>query len=683
MSDAPRSSPRTAALVGPYLSGKTTLVEAMLQVAGTITRKGSVRDGNAVGDGAPEAKARQMSVEVAAAAASYLGDTWTLLDCPGSIELWSETAHALMAADVAVVVCEPTPDKAQMLAPVLRFLDDNAIPHLLFINKMDTLSGTGIRVRDILQAIQAVSARPLVLRQVPIREGDAITGYIDLVSERAYHYNPRAPSDLVPLPEAMRDREQEARQELLESLADFDDDLLAQLLEDTAPDKEEVYRQLSKDLASDLIVPVFLGSGDADGGIRRLWKALRHETPEAAATAARLGVLEDVAAQTVAQVVKTTLAPHAGKLSLARVWRGTVTDGMTLGGERVAGVFRMLGTQQTKVPSAEAGDLVALGRLEGVRTGDLLTEAGPPTRTPFWPALPAQVYSLAIHAENRNDEVKMTGAVQKLIEEDPSLALEQNAETGELVLRGQGDIHLQIAIDRLKSKYNIAVKSRSPQVPYCETIRKGIDHHARFKRQTGGHGQFADIHIEIKPMPRGSGFKFTDSVVGGVVPRQYIPAVEAGIRDWMGSGPLGFPVVDFTVNLSSGQFHSVDSSEMAFKTVARQAMVEAMPKCEPVLLEPIMQVTVAVPSEFTARVQRVVSGRRGQILGFDAKPGWTGWDEVKVTMPQAEMHDLIVELRSITLGVGTFTAQFDRLAELSGRLADKAVDQRKELLAAS
>jgi elongation factor G len=671
--------PRCAAFVGPYLSGKTTLLESVLFAAGAISRKGSVRDGNTVGDSAPEAKARQMSVEVGLASADYLGERWYFLDCPGSVELSVESRNALMVADVAVVVSEPVPDKAVLLGPLFKFLDDNGIPHVLYINKVDTLSGQDTRVRDVLQAFQEVSARPLVLREVPIRDGETVTGYVDLVSERAYHFNPHAPSDLIPVPDTVREREQSARQEMLEALADYDDALMEKLLEDMAPDKEEVYRQLAKDLASDLIVPVLLGSAENDGGIRRLLKLLRHEGPVHTETAARLGVEGN---GTTAQVFKTYLAAHAGKLAFSRIWQGTVTDGMTLGGERVSGLYRMMGAEQQKLAEAVAGEVVALGRLEKAATGDLLTDKGPPQRSPLWPEVPAPVFGLAIQTENRNDEVKLPGTIQKMTEEDPALRLEQSHETGEMVLWGQGDIHLQIALDRLRNRYSIPVRSRPPQVPYKETIRKGTAHHARFKRQTGGHGQFADIHVEIKPLPRGEGFAFTETVVGGTVPRQYIPAVEAGVREYLPRGPLGFPLVDLTVNLSSGQFHAVDSSEMAFKTVARIAMSEALPTCEPVLLEPILAVTIAVPNDFTSRVQRVVSGRRGQILGFDAKPDWKGWDEVKCTLPQSEIHDLIVELRSLTMGVGTFTFAFDRLAELTGRLADKAIEQRKSLLEA-
>ncbi len=671
---------RCAALVGPYLAGKTTLLESLLFAAGAITRKGSVRDGNSVGDSAPEAKARKMTTEVNAACFDYLGERWSVLDCPGSVELACESQNALMAADVAVVVAEAAPDKAVLLAPLFKFLDDRRIPHILFINKIDALGDQSVRA--VVAAYQAVSARKLVLRAVPMREGGAVTGLVDLVSERAWRFNPHKPSNLVTLPDALKADEGEARRTMLESIADFDDALLEKLLEDMAPDPGEVYDSMAHELADDLIVPVFFGSAENDNGVRRLLKALRHEGPEVAVTAARVDA--PPSGTTAVQVVKTLTGSHAGKLSLARVWRGEVTDGMTLGGERVSGIFRPFGHEMTKIPSAKAGDLVALGRLERVTTGDRLTDGGrgnhgAPTD---WPERPAPVYGLALHAEHRNDDVKLSSAIQKLTEEDPALILETAPDSGELVLWGQGDIHLRIAMDRLRSKHNVSVKGVAPQIPYRETIRKGTSHHARFKRQTGGHGQFADIQIDIRPLPRGSGIQFEDAVVGGAVPRQFIGSVEAGIREAAARGPLGFPLVDAAVTLTGGQFHAVDSSDMAFKTVARQAMAEALPACDPVLLEPLLTVTIAVPSDFTPKIQRLVSGRRGQLMGFDARPGWPGWDEVQANLPQAEMQDLIVELRSLSLGVGTYVWRFDRLQEALGRAADRAIDQRREMLAA-
>jgi elongation factor G len=670
MSDRP-TGPRCAALVGPYLSGKTTLLEALLFASGTINRRGTQKEGNTVGDATPEARGRQMSTEINVARAAYLDDPWTFLDCPGSVELAWEAQNAMLASDVAVVVCEPEVERALTLGPLFKFLDDHQIPHMVFINKMDTASA---RVSEVLAALQGVSQRPLVLRQVPMEGDEHPNGYVDLVSERAYKYKPGAASDLIKLPDELADEEKTGRAGLVEKLADFDDKLLEQLLEDVQPSKEDIYRHLTQNLRRDLIVPVFLGAAAQDSGARRLLKALRHETPDVATTAVRLK-LDPTSSDTVANVIKTYHPPNAGKLSLVRVWSGQVTEGMSLNGVRVAGVLRLLGAQSTKVSSAGPGEVVALARLEGIATGTVLSSGASPPAFPALP-MPNPVYGLTIAAQNRNDDVKLSGALHRLIEEDPTLSIEHNAELQEQVLWGQGDIHLQVALDRLKHRFNLATLSRRPQVPYKESIKLPGAIHSRFKRQSGGHGQFADIQIEIKPLPRGTGHAFKDAVVGGAIPRNYIPAVEEGVADYLKRGPLGFPVVDVAVTLITGQFHDVDSSDQAFKTVARQAMSEAMPKCNPVLLEPICHVSISVPNAFTSRVQRIASGRRGQILGFDGKDGWDGWDQVEANMPMSELHDLIVELRSVTLGVGTYTAKFDHLQELQGKLAEKVLQMR-------
>ena len=665
------AAPRCAALIGPYLSGKTTLLEALLHASGGTTRRGSVRDGNSVGDHTPEARARQMSTEINVASATFLGDPWTILDCPGSVELLYEAQGALLASDVAVVVVEPEVERALTITPLLRFLDRHKIPHMIFINKMDTANA---RVRDVLAALQSVSERPLVLRQVPLRGPDSeITGYVDLVSERAYRYRPGQPSDLIKLPDDFWDQERSTRTNLIEKLADFDDVLLEQLLEDVEPPKDEIYRHLTRTLSQAEVVPVFVGSALADWGIRRLWKALRHETPTPHVTAERFEIAAE--GEPLAQVIKTYNLPHTGKLSLARVWRGTISEGMVLNGTRVAGLLRLTGAQQEKIPSAQTGEVVGLTRMEDIATGAVLTPSG--KAAPFVrPERPQPVFGLAITSERRQDDVKLTGAIGRLIEEDPTIELEQNADTQEMVLWGQGDIHLQIALDRLRNRNNLAVSGKPAGTPYKETIRRGTQQHSRFKRQSGGHGQFADVTVEVKSLPRGSGFTFTDSVVGGAIPRNYIPAVEEGVIEALRRGPLGFPVIDVAVNLVTGQFHTVDSSDQAFHTAGRQAVQEALPKCEPILLEPIDLVEISVPNAFTARVQRLVSGRRGQILGYDAKPDWQGWDVVSAHMPQSELHDLIVELRSLTLGVGSFAHRFDHMQEMTGRPAEKVLAMR-------
>jgi elongation factor G len=663
--------PRAAAIVGPAGSGKTTLTEALLAACGAIGRKGRTADGTTVGDASPEARARGITTEVNVSSCGHLGDGWTFLDCPGSVELAHEARAALMVADVAVVVAEPVPERMHQLRPVLKELDDLGVPHLLFLNKVDLLDGTGVQVADLLAAARAASSRPLALRHLPIREEGRLVGYVDLISERAYRYRPGAASDRMELPDAERAGGETARRELLEQLADLDDGLMELLLEDAVPDAAEIYRQLAKDVRDDLIVPVMIGAGERDHGVRRLLKALRHDAPGAEATAARLALDLD-GAETAVQSFRTVHAPHAGRLSWVRVWRGGVAEGAPLGGQKAGAVWLPGAGGLEKAAKAEAGRIAAVAKLDGLERGRIATEAD--VRAPAeWPAPPEPVYRMALSAPNRMDEVKLSGALQKLAEEDPAFACAFDPDTGELVAAGQGEVHLGLAADRLRSRWNLAVTLSPARVPYRETIRSGCARHARFKRQTGGHGQFADVTVEVAPLPRGAGFRFEDRVVGGAVPRGYIPAVEAGARDAMDRGPLGHPVVDVAVTLTGGQHHAVDSSEQAFRTVGRMAVAEALAECGPVLLEPILEVEVLVPSEARARVQRAVSSRRGQILGFDARPGWDGWDAVKALIPQADAQDLIVEVRSLTQGLGTFRSRFHRLAEATGKAAERGL----------
>ncbi|WP_193188813.1 elongation factor G [Nisaea sediminum] len=660
---------RCAVLVGPYLSGKTSLFEALLLATGTLHKKGTVKDGNTVGDSAEEARKRQASTELNVGQGAYLDEKWTFIDTPGNLEFSQDMRNACMVADIAIVVAEPEVSKVPALTHYLKFLDAHDIPHVIFVNKIED---SHEQVRDLVLALQDVSDRPLALRQVPIRDGEAITGFVDLVSERAYQYQNGKPSKLVQLPDSVLDREKEARNEMLETLSDFDDGLLEKLLEEVEPAAPDVYAQLTETLQHDLVVPILLGGAEKDHGIQRLLKTLRHEAPGADSTAERLGIPQSDGP--VAQVFKTVHASHVGKLSYVRVWRGTVKDGDELNGQRVSGINHLLGAKMDKVSSVSAGDVAAFGRMDEIATGDLLTPDGKARLD--WPEPLTPVYGLAISPTSRGDEVKLSGALTKLGEEDSSFRVEHSAALGELVIRGQGDTHLKVMLERLEGRYKLAVESHAPGVPYKESIRKGADQHARHKKQTGGHGQFGDVKIKIAPLSRGEGFAFKSSIVGGAVPKQYIPAVEEGVKDYMRRGPLGFEVVDVAVELYDGSFHAVDSSDMAFKTAARMAMNEGLAKCQPVLLEPIQRVVISVPNDSTARVQRIVTGRRGQILGFQAKESWNGWDEIEAYLPESETRDLIIEIRSQTGGIGFYDGAFDHLAELTGRIADQVVEGR-------
>ena len=380
----------------------------------------------------------------------------------------------------------------------------------------------------------------------------------------------------------------------------------------------------------------------------------------------------------MAQVFKTVHAPHMGKLSHVRVWRGAVKDGESLNGAKVSGIYAASGGKLDKRPSAGPGDVVALGRMDPIQTGDVLTpDGGLPDKGLGWPEVPQPVFARALKVAERNDEVKLSGALAKLAEEDPSLLVSQDQELGELTIWGQGDTHLRVTADRLKTRFKLDVSLSQPSVAYRETVRDRVEEHSRHKKQSGGHGQFADIRITVEPTGRGTGFAFEEKVVGGSVPKNYIPAVEEGCREGCRRGPLGFPVVDVKVTLTDGQHHSVDSSDMAFKIAARSGLHDALAKAGPVLLEPVHQVTIAVPSDATSKVHGILSSRRGQILGFDAKEDWPGWDTVTAYLPEAEMHDLILDLRAQSQGLATFTWSFDHLQELTGRLADRVVEHHE------
>ncbi|HVG57347.1 MAG TPA: elongation factor G [Hyalangium sp.] len=658
------ASPRVVALVGPQGAGKTTLLESLLRV----TKAGPLRapGGNGTASG------RTMTVELAAATTAFLGERWTFIDCPGAPEFCQEARHALMICDAALVVCDTGADRAAALSPLFQFLDTRHIPHLLFLNALDE---SGASVRGLLDSLQAVSTRPLVLREIPLREGERMVGVVDLVSERAWGMTGDREAALIPLPDTDRPLEEAARRQMLERLADQDDALLEQLIEDVVPPPGVLYEQLARALREDRLVPVFIGSAERGLGLLRLLKGLRHEVPGVEETRTRLGI--SASGGTLVQPFKTWHMPHIGKQSLVRMWRGTVADGGTLGGGRVSGVLQPHGARREPVAAANEGEVAILGRLDAARTGDRV-EIDAVRRMAGWPVPPPPVYQVAITAEKRTDDVKLPGALARLVEEDPSLSVDQDPDTQLLLLGSQGELHLREALERLRTHLRVPVVMRPIPIPYRETVRRSGTHHARYKRQSGGHGQFGDVVVDVRPLPRGQGFSFKSSVVGGAVPRQYIPAVEEGVLEGLRRGPLGFPVVDVTVTLTGGTYHSVDSSDQAFRTAARIAMAEVLPKLESVLLEPILQLEIHVPREATSRAQRLVTGRRGQLLGIDADLDLPGWEIVTAYLPQAEVKGLIVELRSASAGLGTFVARHDHYSELMGRQAERVVHHQPE-----
>lgn len=668
-----RAGPRCIAIVGPFQSGKTTLLESILERCGGLSRAGSVKTGNSVGDAAAEARAHQMSTEPSVAAAEFLGERFHFIDCPGSVEFLHEMRHVLPVVDAAIVVCEADDRKAPALELVLRELEEADIPRFLFLNKIDTATR---RVRETVPILQRASRTPLLLRQIPLWQKGIAIGFIDLALERAFIYREHAPSEIVPLAVDENDREKEARFSMLEKLADYDDALMETLLGDIEPPHDLVFDDLARELKQRHVVPVLIGSAERGNGVTRLLKALRHEAPGLAETRGRIGVVAEGAP--LAQIMKSWHSSHGGKLSLARVLRGRLAEGDVVtssGGveARIAGVVELKGAEQVRRPAAEEGEVVAFAKLDGVATGEALALGK--TRAPVVAAVapPEPVHALGVAVRDRKDDVKLAAALSRLTEEDTALLVTHLPDLGEMRLSGQGEMHLRVTLERLSGRYGVAVESRPPQIGYRETIRGAASARGRHRKQSGGHGQYGDVVLEVAPLPRGEGIRFVDRISGGVVPRQYIASVEAGMRDFCQRGPLGFPIVDLEVTLTDGSYHTVDSSDMAFRQAARLAMTEALPQAKPVLLEPILAVEVVIPSDAMSRASALLSSRRGQILGYDSRPGWRGWDQINALIPEAEMAGLIVELRSATFGVGSFSARFDHLAELAGKPAEAVV----------
>ncbi|MGE3250015.1 MAG: elongation factor G [Hyphomonadaceae bacterium] len=644
---------RAIAVVGPTGSGKTALIKALESAA-------SGRDGQA---GEPAGQSTELNI----VSIEFMDDRYALIDTPGGVDFQAEADFALPAIDLALVVADPEPDKAGLLHPFLKEIERLGIPRALFVNKIDTAHG---RVRDLLEALQPVSSIPLVARQIPIWKDEKVQGFVDLALERAFIYQPGKPSERIDIPADLAEREVEARFHMLEQLADHDDALMEQLLSDVTPSQDSVFADLVRETKEGLIAPVFFGCATQGFGVRRLLKALRHDTPEPEAAAARLG-LEGPGAY----VMKISHAGQAGKLAYARAFGGALSDGVEFALSdgnrgRAGALFAVNGAQTKKVSKVDEGDVLAIGKLDPVAAGDVLSTgaSSPEARVAPLPRFP--VYQLAIATKDRKDDVRLSGALTKLAEEDPGLAIHHDQDSHEIVLHGQGDSHLRIVLDRLRKRFNVDVSTARPSTPYKETIRKSATQRGRHKKQTGGHGQFGDCVIEVRPLARGEGFQFVDKITGGAIPRQWIPAVEDGVKDAMEKGPLGHPVVDVAVNLIDGSYHTVDSSEMAFRTAGRIGMSEALAACDPVLLEPIEKLTIFTPNSGTPRINSAVSSRNGQILGFEARADWPGWDKIEVYLPHAERQDFITELRSMTQGLATFESTFDHMVEVTGRRAE-------------
>ncbi|HEY0394999.1 MAG TPA: elongation factor G [Candidatus Elarobacter sp.] len=654
---------RNVAIVGPHHAGKTTLVEALLVHCGAIPRRGSVRDGTTTTDCEPEAIDHLQSVCCGFAHTSCGPVDLTLIDTPGFIDFFEETKTVLTAVDAAVIVIDAEPDRVAQTAGIVEHLEMRKTPHLFFVNKLDR---PGANFDATLAVLREAYGPHVVAMQLPLGAGPAFAGFVDLAHDHAYGTD----GSETAVPDGLQSTIDAQRTVLLEALADFDDTLMEELLEGKDPSDEEIDRDLCEDCSHDQIIPVLVGSAEKSIGVSALVDAIAKLFPspetEPRGDVDGRPVKPVATGPVVAQVCKTIVHPQQGKLSVVRVFSGTLSSSTPLvnasrgnAGVRLSGIARLFGKKQEPVQSAGPGAIVALARLESVATGDTLTSPNAGVVMPTVP-LAEPLFAVAIAPAQRLDEAKLSQALGRLIDEDPALRVARAEFTNELQLLGSGETHLSTATERLARKFNVDVKTHPPSIAYRETIQSGTEIHSRYKHQTGGHGQFADVKLRFEPRERGAGVTFAEKIVGGVVPRQFFPAVEKGVREALASGgPHGFPVTDLHVTLFDGAFHDVDSSEASFKTASGMAVRDALAKLGTVVLEPLMRVETKVPSAFLSAAVSQLTAKRGQILGFEGaeKPGW---DRIVALVPQAELGRYATELRTASAGLGTYSAKHER-----------------------
>jgi len=664
---------RNIAVVGTHHAGKTTLVEAILSHCGATGRKGAVTDGTSTTDYEPECIAHAQSTTVGFAHCTADGIDMTLVDCPGFIDFFEETKLAISACDAAVIVLDGEPLRVSQTEALLDFIESRKMPHLFAVNKLDRPGSDFYRT---LEALQNAYGRHVVAEQLPIGTAESFTGYVDLADGKAHLYDGAGEKD-AEVPADMADRVAKTHLQLLEAIADFDDHLMEELLEGVEPPLDEIEKDLCQECAHDQIVPVLVAAGLPGYGISALVRAMEKWFPSPADApvldAEGCPIEPKPDGPVIAQVIKTSIHPQSGKLSIVRVVSGTLKSDATLtnitkGGEKVrsGGLYRLQGKKQEAVPEADPGSIVAIARMESVATGDTLTENNFKVLLPRVPAN-EPVLAVAIRPKERMDEAKISQMLARIVDEDPSLRLERAPITNELLLLGNGEQHVSIAVERLTRKFKVEVLTAPPMIPYQESITAGTEVHARYKHQTGGHGQFGDVWLRFAPQDRGHGVTFEVKIVGGVVPRQFFGAVEKGVREALLHGNVGgYPVTDLHVVLFDGAYHDVDSSEQAFKTAAGMGVRDALPKCNPVVLEPIVHVAVTVPSNYTSSVMQQLTGKRGQILGMNPADK-SGYDTVEAYVPQVELARYITELRTATQGLGTYSWRHERFDPVPGK----------------
>jgi elongation factor G len=678
---------RNVALISHGGAGKTSLAEAMLFDAGAIQRLGSVDAGTSTLDHDPDEQKRKQSINLAIGTLEAEGSRITLVDTPGYADFQSDVIEALAAVDAAVVVIDASAGVEVGTEAVWRLADARKLPRFVFINKMDRENANFDAVLDQLKARFGPKIAPVYL---PIGSAEGFKGYVDVIEQHANVYEGGSPKE-APIPDELRAGEEQRREALVEAAAEASDELMNKYLEGEEISDAEIEEALHKGTREGSVVPVFVGSALKNIGVRELTHMIAKHVPSAAevggrATTDGTEVAPDPSGPFVAQVFKTTADPFVGRLTFFRVVSGSLKAQDHLWNathkeeERIGNVLGLMGKDQSNMSQAGPGDIAAVAKLTSTQIGDTLVADRAHALELAKPAFPEPTLQVSIEPESKADLDKLGQALQRMLEEEPAMRVHREDGTGETILTAMGDAHVDVIVERLKRKFGASVKTGTPHVPYRETIRKPTKIDNRFKRQTGGHGQFGHVVIEFEPMESGTGFEFGNRIVGGVVPKQYIPAVEKGLREAMGEGVLaGYPVVDMKATLVDGSYHTVDSSEMAFKVAASQALKRAFPEADPVLLEPVLEVEVVVPDEYMGDVMGQITSKRGHVLGMDSS---NGMQQLRAQVPQAEMFHYATELRSITQGRGSFSWKLDHYAEVPHNVAEKVIAEHESKVAA-
>ena len=671
----PINSSRCISIVGPSQSGKTTLMESILHVCDQVHQRGDVKKNNTLSDHLPEEHELKMSISMGISNAKFMDEDYTFIDCPGSNDFINEFLQAARISDLCIIVLEPIKEKILSLVPYFYYLNQMNIPHFLFINKVNSLN---FDIKVLLGLIQEYSSLPLVIRQIPIREEDKIIGSADVIHERAYKYEKEKPSEIVKIPKELSSLRTEIREKVLETLADFDDELMEKILEDMPTSTDEIYENLKKDIASNKIVEVFTGSAENATGIHRLLKSIRHDCPSHEETIKRNGykIKNNIVC---AQAFKTNYVPHRGKQSIMRVWSGELKEGQSLQNNiRLQSLFFLKGKEFIKTSKVKAGDVIGLSRIELIKTGDLITNEEKDIKKDSKQPIPPQpIYAKAIRSIKREEDVKLSESLKEIIETDSSYVIERNSATQQLLLWGQGEIHLRVALNKMKNNYNVETTEEKISYSLQETIQGGVsDHITTHKKQSGGAGQYARIVVDVRPLPRGEYFKFENKIVGGVIPKTYIPSVEKGCKESMKKGPLGFPVTDVHVTLKDGKTHDVDSNSNSFHIAGIKALRETLENCKPILLEPYHKVRFLVPSKDINNIYTLITSKRGMIKENQQKEGWSGFEILEAEMPGCEIFNLVIDVKSLTEGMGSFEYEFEQMKTVQNKqLSDKLISE--------